>query len=183
MKEGQAFGPFVVEKPLGSGAMGTVYRARYTKNGTRVALKVIAPGLTANENSLKRFEREAKILKQLNHPNVVKFYGAGHYHDTPCYAMEYVEGEPLDRKMQRCERITWEELVALGQQLCSALQHAHGKGIIHRDLKPSNLMVLPDGTVKLTDFGIAKDLDLTGLTAANCTVGTASYMSPEQCRS
>src|SRR5438132_3227370 len=70
----------------------------------------------------------------------------------------------------------------MGQQLCAGLQHAHEKGIIHRDLKPSNLMVLADGTVKLTDFGIAKDMDVTQLTAANSTVGTASYMSPEQCR-
>jgi serine/threonine-protein kinase len=182
MKEGQQFGPFVIEKPLGSGAMGTVYRARYTKTGARVALKVVAPGLTDNEGSLARFEREAAILKQLNHPNIVRFYGAGKSHGTPFYAMEYVEGESLDHSMHRRGRLTWEELVALGQQLCGALQHAHQHGIIHRDLKPSNLMVLPDGTVKLTDFGIAKDMDVTALTSANCTVGTASYMSPEQCR-
>jgi serine/threonine-protein kinase len=184
MKEGQKFGPFIIEKPLGSGAMGTVYRARYTKTGARVALKVIAPGLSDNEGSLARFEREASILKQLHHPNIVRFYGAGKdkAHNTPFYAMEYVEGESLDHSMHRRGRLTWEELVALGQQLCSALQHAHEHGIIHRDLKPSNLMVLPDGTVKLTDFGIAKDMDVTALTAANCTVGTASYMSPEQCR-
>src|SRR5207253_10854643 len=72
--------------------------------------------------------------------------------------------------------------VTLGSQLCDDLKHAHDKGIVHRDLKPSNIMVLPDGTVKLTDFGIAKDLDVTALTSANCTVGTASYMSPEQCK-
>jgi serine/threonine-protein kinase len=184
MKEGQKFGPFVIEKLLGSGAMGAVYCARYTKTGGRVALKLIAPGLADNEGSLARFEREASILKQLNHPNIVRFYGAGKdkAHNTPFYAMEYVEGESLDRSMSRRGRLTWEELVTLGQQLCSALQHAHEHGIIHRDLKPSNLMVLPDGTVKLTDFGIAKDMDVTALTAANCTVGTASYMSPEQCR-
>jgi serine/threonine-protein kinase len=96
--------------------------------------------------------------------------------------MEYVQGESLDRVMARRGRLTWEEVVDLGKQLCAALQHAHEQGIIHRDLKPSNLMVLPDGTVKLTDFGIAKDMDETRLTSANCTVGTASYMSPEQCR-
>jgi serine/threonine-protein kinase len=182
MKEGQQFGPFVIEKALGSGAMGTVYRARYTKTGGRVALKLVAPGLTDNEGSLARFEREAKILKQLNHPNVVRYYGAGKIQGTPFYAMEYVEGESLDHSMRRRVRLTWEQLVPLGQQLCAALQHAHEHGIIHRDLKPSNLMVLPDGTVKLTDFGIAKDMDRTALTSANCTVGTASYMSPEQCR-
>jgi serine/threonine-protein kinase len=182
MEKGKQLGPFVIDKPLGSGAMGTVYRAVYTKTGARVALKAIAPGLSDNTLSLARFEREAAILKQLQHPNIVKFYGAGRSHGTPFYAMEYVEGESLDRAMQRRGRLTWEEVVALGRQLCSALQHAHEHGIIHRDLKPSNLMVLPDGSVKLTDFGIAKDMDVTQLTAANCTVGTASYMSPEQCR-
>src|SRR5919197_3639282 len=96
--------------------------------------------------------------------------------------MEYVEGESLDRVMARRGRMSWEEVVALGQQLCGALQHAHERGIVHRDIKPSNIMVLPAGTLKLTDFGIAKDLDGTQLTSANCTVGTAAYMSPEQCR-
>src|SRR5262245_9821218 len=96
--------------------------------------------------------------------------------------MEYLEGESLDHVMGRRGRLTWEEVVTLGKQLCSALQHAHEQGIVHRDLKPSNLMVLPDGTLKLTDFGIAKDLDGTQLTSANCTVGTAAYMSPEQCK-
>jgi serine/threonine-protein kinase len=182
MQEGQTFGPFVIEKPLGSGAMGAVYCARYTKNGKKMALKVIGLGLVGNESSLARFEREANILKQLNHPNIVRFYGAGRSQGTPYYAMEYIEGESLDKVMSRRGRLTWEEVVQLGGQLCDALQHAHEKGIIHRDLKPSNLMVLPDGTIKLTDFGIAKDTDVTALTAANCTVGTAAYMSPEQCR-
>src|SRR5262249_46215520 len=88
----------------------------------------------------------------------------------------------LDRVMARRDRMSWEEVVDLGKQLCAALQHAHEAGIVHRDLKPSNLMVLSDGTIKLTDFGIAKDLDATQLTAANSTVGTAAYTSPEQCR-
>src|SRR5262249_9675663 len=92
------------------------------------------------------------------------------------------EGQCLDPVMSRRGGLTWEEVIQLRTQLCAALQHAHEKGIIHRDLKPSNLMVLPDRTIKLTDFGIAKDTDVTALTAANCTVGTAAYMSPEQCR-
>jgi eukaryotic-like serine/threonine-protein kinase len=181
MQEGQTFGPFVIEKPLGSGAMGAVYRARY-KDGRRMALKIIGLGLVGNETSRARFDREASILKQLNHPNIVRFYGAGRSQGTPYYAMEYIEGESLDHVMNRRGRLTWEEVIQLGGQLCDALQHAHEKGIIHRDLKPSNLMVLADGTIKLTDFGIAKDTDVTALTAANCTVGTAAYMSPEQCR-
>jgi serine/threonine protein kinase len=183
MLVGQQIGPFRIDKEVGSGAMGTVYRGTYTKNGSRVAIKIMAPGLgTTNSNAAQRFEREADILKQLRHPNIVRLFGVGKTHGTRYYAMEFVEGESLDKVMARRERMTWEEVVALGQQLCSALQHAHEKGVIHRDLKPSNLMLLPDGTLKLTDFGIAKDLDSTALTSANCTVGTASYMSPEQCR-
>jgi serine/threonine-protein kinase len=182
MRTGDQVGPFVIEKALGSGAMGTVFRARHAETGQRVAVKVVAPGLAANPTSLERFKRESAILKQLKHPNIVRLVATGRYQGAPFYAMEYVEGESLDRALARRGRITWEELVALGRQLCSALQHVHERGIIHRDLKPSNVMVLADGTVKLTDFGIAKDTDVTALTAANCTVGTASYMSPEQCK-
>jgi serine/threonine-protein kinase len=182
MLVGQRVGPFDVEKQLGSGAMGAVYQARYRKTGQRVALKVMAPGMGGNETALARFEREAEVLKQLNHPNIVRFYIASQFQGAPYYAMEYIEGESLDHILQRRERLTWEEVVELGRQICSALQHAHHHGIIHRDLKPSNLMITADGTAKLTDFGIAKDLDVTQLTAVNCTVGTASYMSPEQCR-
>jgi serine/threonine-protein kinase len=182
MLSGQQLGPFTVEKEIGSGAMGSVYRAHYTKTGQRVAIKIVAPGLAGSDRAVERFEREASILKQLRHPNIVRIYATGKYHGTPFYAMEYIKGESLDHAMARRGRMTWEEVVTLGRQLCAALQHAHQQGIIHRDLKPSNLMVLPDGTVKLTDFGIAKDLDVTQLTSANCTVGTAAYMSPEQCK-
>src|SRR5262245_31014991 len=182
MQPGQTFGPFVIEKALGSGAMGAVYRARYKKDNRKMALKIISLGLIGNETSRARFDREASILKQLNHPNIVGFFGAGRSQGTPYYAMEFIEGESLDHVMNRRGRLTWEEVIQLGGQLCDALQHAHEKGIIHRDLKPSNLMILPDRTIKLTDFGIAKDTDVTALTAANCTVGTAAYMSPEQCR-
>jgi serine/threonine-protein kinase len=183
MLAGQQFGPFTIEKELGSGAMGTVYLGRYTKTGQVMAIKVMAPGLGAtNAAATKRFEREITILKELNHPNIVRLFGAGKTQGARYFAMEYVEGESLDHVMGRRGRMTWEDVVALGKQLCLALQHAHDKGIIHRDLKPSNIMILKDGTLKLTDFGIAKVSDLEALTATNCTVGTAAYMSPEQCK-
>jgi serine/threonine-protein kinase len=182
MLAGQQLGPFTIDKELGSGAMGSVYLARYTKTGQRMAVKLIALGLAGNELALARFEREAEILKQLRHPNIVRLFGVGRYQGAPYYAMEYVEGESLDRLLARRGRFGWDEVVHFGTQICAALQHAHEKGIVHRDLKPSNLMVLRDGTIKLTDFGIAKDMDATALTAANSTVGTAAYMSPEQCR-
>jgi serine/threonine-protein kinase len=182
MLVGQKLGPFDIEKELGSGAMGTVYQATYTRNGQRVAIKIMAPGLLANESAVARFEREASILKQLNHPNITRLFGVGKTQGMRYYAMEFVEGESLDKVLHRRVKLGWEEVIPLIVQLCAALQHAHEKGVVHRDLKPSNLMILKDGTLKLTDFGIAKDLDVTALTGANCAVGTAAYMSPEQCR-
>src|SRR5262245_11960299 len=194
MLVGKEIGPFYVERELGSGAMGTVFRAVHRGSGQRVALKMISDVLLGNETAVKRFEREAHILKQLKHANIVRLIGTGRYKKTPFFIMEYVEGESLDVILERRSslareslrerdgRFACEEVVPLGQQLCEALQHAHSRGIIHRDLKPSNLMILQDGTLKLTDFGIAKDTDLTALTGANVTVGTAAYMSPEQCK-
>jgi tRNA A-37 threonylcarbamoyl transferase component Bud32 len=182
MRLGEDLGPFHLESELGSGAMGSVFRAIRRDTGRPVAIKVIAYGLLGNDTAVRRFEREAEILKQLRHPNIVRFIGTGSKKKTPFLIMEYVEGESLDRLLIRRGAFPWDEVVKLGRQLCQALQHAHEKGIIHRDLKPSNLMILKDDTLKLTDFGIAKASDVTALTGANCTVGTAAYMSPEQCR-
>lgn len=181
MHDGQKVGPFQIEKEIGCGAMGQVFLARYIKNGQKVAIKVMAAGLR-NATAQARFQREAEVLKQLNHPNIVRFYVVSEFEGAAYYAMEFVEGEPLDRLLERRGKLPWDDVVEIGKQICAALQHAHEQGIIHRDLKPSNLMIMKDGTVKLTDFGIAKDLDVEQLTATNNTVGTAAYMSPEQCR-
>ncbi len=175
---------FEIEKELGSGAMGMVYQARFHMDGKviPVALKMVSLGLLGNEAAMARFEREANILKQLRHPNIVRMYACGQFRKMPFIAMEFIDGESLDRVLARRGRLSWEEVAAYGKQLCAALQHAHDKGIIHRDLKPSNIMVTRDGVLKLTDFGIAKDIDVTALTAQNSTIGTAAYMSPEQCK-
>lgn len=180
---GQKLGSYNLEKELGSGAMGTVYRARHEKTGLRVAIKVLAAGLDQNPKANDRFEREIEVLKQLKHPNIVRYMGHGSFKGTKYVAMEFIDGETLDVAMQRRGgRFAWEEVVEMGKQMCAALQHAHHQGIIHRDLKPSNLMITRERVLKLADFGIAKDLDMTQLTSAYCTVGTAAYMSPEQCR-
>ncbi len=182
---GKRIGPFSIERELGSGAMGTVYRATYHRDDGRqgpVALKVVSIGLLSNEGALARFERESAILKQLRHPHIVRLIATGHYQKTPFIAMEYVDGKALDRVLSERGRLGWEDVVTYGKHLCEALQHAHEKGIIHRDLKPSNLMLTKGGQLKLTDFGIAKDTDVTALTAQNNTIGTAAYMSPEQCQ-
>ena len=175
---------FEIQSELGSGAMGTVYKAVFHKDGKTadVALKIVALGLVGNEGAMARFDREGNILKQLRHQHIVRLYATGHYKKTPFIAMEFVDGEPLDRALTRRGKLSWEEVAAYGRQLCEALQYAHEKGIIHRDLKPSNLMITPEGVLKLTDFGIAKDTDVTALTGANSTIGTAAYMSPEQCK-
>jgi serine/threonine-protein kinase len=182
---GQTIGPFEIERELGSGAMGTVYKAKMTKEDGEVvpiALKVVSIGLLGNEGAMDRFDREANILKQLKHKHIVRLVGLGHYRKTPFIAMEFVDGEAMDRILARRGRLGWEEVFGYAKQLCKALQFAHDKGVIHRDLKPSNLMITRDGTLKLTDFGIAKDQDATALTGANSTIGTAAYMSPEQCK-
>ncbi len=182
MLVGKQFGPFKVEKELGSGAMGSVYRGVDETTGKHVAIKIIAPGLATNKTAIERFLRESGVLKRMAHPNIARYLGSGRYHGTPFYIMEFIQGESLDHVLARRGRITWEEVVTIGIQLCGALQVAHDAGVIHRDLKPSNLMMLPDGSIKLTDFGIAKDMDADALTRTHSTLGTAAYMSPEQCR-
>ena len=107
MLEGQQLGPFLIEKEIGSGAMGAVYRGKYVKTGQVVAVKGMAPGLgTTSGTSSARFERESAVLKQLNHPNIVRLFGVGRHHGTPYFAMEFVQGESLDRVMSRRDRMT-----------------------------------------------------------------------------
>ena len=184
MLAGQEFGPFLIEKELGSGAMGAVYLARYIKNNHRVAIKIMSSAINSNASSslVARFEREAEILKHLNNPNIVRLFGIGKFKGMRYYAMEVIDGETLEAILLRKGAFFWDETIELGKQICNALQHAHDNGVVHRDIKLSNLMVTKQGVLKLTDFGIAKDLDGTLLTGANCAIGTAAYMSPEQCR-
>ncbi len=184
MLVGQEFGPFFIEKELGTGAMGAVYLARYLKNNHRVAIKIMSQGISSSTNSslVARFEREAEILKHLNHINIVKLFGIGKFKGMRYYAMEVINGETLEAHLLKKKRFSVEEAIDLGKQICSALQNAHDNGVVHRDIKLSNLMLTKEGVLKLTDFGIAKDLDGTLLTGANCAIGTAAYMSPEQCR-
>ncbi len=175
-------GPFELDAPLGTGGMGTVYRATYTQTGQSVAVKVLAPGLSTDDQLVSRFEREMKILKKLRHPNIVRYYGGGKVGVQRFYAMELIEAGSVDALLKRRGRLSWEQTIQIGKQVCRALQHAHEHGIIHRDLKPANLFLTRDGKVKLGDFGIARDTDATALTMAGKTVGTYAYMAPEQIR-
>lgn len=173
-------GPFELGEELGVGGMGIVYRAVYLKNGAECAVKLLAPDLTADVKVAKRFERETEILKKLNHPNIVKYYGAGSAQMQRFYAMELVRGGSLEQVLRREGRLNWERVIEYALQIAKALEHAHNAGIIHRDLKPANLLLTEDGVLKLTDFGIARDTQATALTQAGKTVGTMMYMAPEQ---
>ena len=173
-------GPFLIEKKLGAGGMGVVYKATYIKNGASVALKVLPLSLSSNTQLVARFEREMKILKKLQHPRIVKFYGGGEHEEQSYYAMEFIDGTSLEAVLKDKGRLPWQEVIEYGVQICEALQHAHEHGIVHRDLKPANLFIGKDGKLKLGDFGIARDTDATALTASGSTCGTSSYMAPEQ---
>lgn len=173
-------GPFILEEQIGVGGMGVVYRATYPKNNKKVAVKILSPGLMSDAKLLSRFEREIKILKRLNHPNIVKYYGGGTENNQRYYAMQFINGGSLQDMLKKRGRLTWEQVIHVGRQVCSALEHAHNAGIIHRDLKPANLFLSTRGRLMLGDFGIARDTEATALTAAGKTVGTYAYMAPEQ---
>jgi serine/threonine-protein kinase len=179
---GQKLGSFRIEAKVGSGAMGVVYRAVHEPSGRPVAVKVITGEQARKSSAYDRFEREAEILQKLKHPNIVRFLGVGRFQGTNYFAMEFVEGRTLEAVLEQSEHgyLPWLEVVTLGAQVCEALHYAHGFRVVHRDLKPSNIMITDDGRVKLTDFGIAKDIDRTALTAEGRTLGTAAYMAPEQ---
>jgi serine/threonine-protein kinase len=179
---GEKLGSFRIESVLGAGAMGVVYRGTNESTGRAAAVKVVSGDLSQQSKIYERFQREAEILQQFRHPNIVRFLAVGRFRGTSYIAMEYVQGVTLEKILQDRERLPWREVVELGIQICDALHYAHERGVVHRDLKPSNLMVTADGKVKLTDFGIAKDLDKTALTATGRTLGTAAYMAPEQIR-
>ncbi len=174
--------PYRIESVLGSGAMGVVYRATDVNKGRPAAVKVVSGELAQGRKVQDRFEREAKILQQFRHPNIVRFLGYGKYRGTYYIAMEFIQGGTLEKYLNEVGPLPWREVVDLAIQVCDALHYAHERGVVHRDLKPSNLMVTDDRKVKLTDFGIAKDLDATSLTATGRTLGTAAYMAPEQIR-
>jgi hypothetical protein len=173
-------GPFELERKLGIGGMGVVYLGTYLKNGRKMAVKVLAPEMSADGRLLRRFLREMAILSRLRHPHIVRYYGGGKDKTQHFYAMEYMDGGSVEQMLKKKGRFTWDETIAYSRQVVLALEYAHNHGIIHRDLKPANLFLGKDGLVKLGDFGIARDTQATALTAAGRTVGTYAYMAPEQ---
>jgi len=185
LQPGTLLGPFEVLHPLGQGGMGEVYRARDTRLGREVALKVLPRELLTNREGLVRFAQEARAASSLNHPNIVTLFEIGQFDSSPFLAMELIDGQTLRRVVEKGV-LPIRRALDLATQLAEGLAKAHEAGIVHRDLKPDNVMVTRDGFVKILDFGIAKlqgpvagagDL---GLTQAGFILGTPDYMSPEQ---
>ena len=190
---GTTLSHFKITAKLGEGGMGEVYRAEDTLLDREVAIKVLPEAFVANSERLARFEREAKALAALDHPNIAGIYEIGEHDGTHFLAMQLVEGEDLAARLAR-GRLSVEDAFGLALQIAHALEAAHGKGIVHRDLKPGNIMVGSDGTVRVLDFGLAKTVEVdsdetalshsptltTPMTESGVILGTAAYMSPEQ---
>jgi len=193
---GTRLGPYEILSPLGAGGMGEVYRAKDTRLGREVAIKVLPEHLSAQPEVRARFEREAKTVSSLNHPNICALYDVGKEGEIDFLVLELVEGETLEARLAR-GRVPTTEALRLGGQIADALDRAHRAGVIHRDLKPSNVMLTRAGA-KLMDFGLARATGMAGpsgatmgvltqspsvaraLTAEGTLLGTFQYMSPEQ---
>ncbi len=186
---GTKLGAYEIQAPLGAGGMGEVYRATDTKLGRDVALKVLPAEVAHDAERLARFRREAKVLAQLDHPNIVTIYSVEESDAVHFLTMQLVDGQVLDRLIPQ-EGLPIERIVEIGSALAEALAAAHDKGIVHRDLKPANVMVSNEGRVKVLDFGLAKEVRGSNLGDATMTsdsrtqvgvvMGTPAYMSPEQ---
>src|SRR6202007_2131472 len=180
LSAGDKLGPYKILAPIGKGGMGEVYRARDTKLDRDVAIKVLPAALAQDPERLARFEREAKVLAALNHPNIAQIYGL----EQRALVMELVEGETLKGPLPI------ETALNYAKQIADALEAAHEKGVTHRDLKPANVKITREGVVKVLDFGLAllnrhrQEADDSALTMsptrAGMIMGTAPYMSPEQ---
>jgi serine/threonine protein kinase len=193
---GLRLGPYEILSAIGAGGMGEVYSAHDTKLGRDVAIKVLPEAFAHDAERLSRFQREAKMLAALNHPNIATIYGLEQSGDTSYLVMELVSGETLADRVNREKAIPIEEALTIAKQIAEALEAAHEKGIIHRDLKPANVRVTPEGKVKVLDFGLAKAFEgdtanddpsnsptlSIAATMHGVILGTAAYMSPEQAR-
>jgi serine/threonine protein kinase len=192
---GTRLGPYEIGAPLGAGGMGEVYRARDTKLGRDVALKVLPATFAADSDRMVRFRREAQVLASLNHPHIGAIYGFEDSGGVHALVMELVQGPTLADRIAR-GAIPVDEALPVAREIAEALEAAHDRGIIHRDLKPANIKVTPEGNVKVLDFGLAKALEgppsstdihnsptITSMTTQpGIILGTAAYMSPEQAR-
>jgi len=174
-------GRYRVVERIGKGAMGAVYAAIDEHLDRRVAVKLMLAAFEEDNELRERFHREAKVTGQLAHRNIVTVFDLGEHNGRPFIVMELLDGLPLNDYLRLGDGVTLDTKLDLMMQACDGLENAHLAGVIHRDIKPSNLMVLPDGTLKVLDFGVAR-LASSNLTAAGMLLGTPEYMSPEQAR-
>jgi len=192
LTSGTRLGEYEVKSLVGAGGMGEVYRARDSRLGRDVAIKVLPSSLSADSDRLRRFEQEARAAAALNHPNILAVFQMGTYEGAPYLVSELLEGETLREQIKR-GRLPLRKVIDYGVQIARGLAAAHEKGIVHRDLKPENLFVTKDGRLKILDFGLAKltqpqssseqsALTLTEGTEAGVVMGTVGYMAPEQVR-
>ncbi len=172
-------GKWSVKQKLGEGGMGAVYLAHDVALDRPVAIKMLSPALSRHEEVVTRFEREARLLAKLEHPNLVPIYGVGRRGATPFIVMKYLEGQTLADLLHDRSRLTCREVVPLLRQVCAGLGFIHARGVIHRDIKPGNLFVGLDGHLTLLDFGVAHDPNHQ-LTRTGLLIGTPQYMAPEQ---
>src|SRR5262245_17237858 len=189
LKSGTRLGPYEVMEAIGAGSMGEVYRARDTRLGREIAVKVLPEAISQDRDRLRRFEHEARAAAALSHPNVLVVYDVGSHDGAPYVVMELLEGETLAARLKR-SRLPVEKAVEITVQVASGLSATHIRGVIHRDLKPSNIFLTRDGHAKILDFGIAKTTlpgalnpeAETRITESGLVIGTIGYMSPEQVR-
>jgi serine/threonine-protein kinase len=176
----ERLGPYEIVGILGRGGMGAVYKAVHRETREVAAVKLLSADLAGEEGFRGRFEAEIETLRKLRHPNIVRLFGFGEQEGLLFYAMELVEGNSLEEELRRGRRFDWREVTRIGIEMCRALRHAHDRGVIHRDIKPGNLLLAADGSVKLSDFGIARLFGYSRLTSVGNVLGTAEYMAPEQ---
>jgi eukaryotic-like serine/threonine-protein kinase len=176
-------GPYEVLEKVGHGGMGIVFKARHKVSGEIVAVKVMNATLARHPVLLKRFEQEFRTASRLDHPNIVRGLDYGEHEDRPYLVMEFVEGETLADRVERDGRIEQKEAVRLIAQVAQGLRRAHKQGIIHRDVKPDNVLVTADGTAKLADLGLVREVETDrNLTRIGKALGTIQFMAPEQFR-
>jgi eukaryotic-like serine/threonine-protein kinase len=171
---------YEIVETIGSGGMAIVYRARDRELERDVAIKVLPPHLVSDGELRERFQREARLVGRLSHPNIVNVYDVGEAEGRPYIVMECVDGVTLAEELARRRRFAAAEAVELVLQACDGLEHAHENGLVHRDVKPRNLLLRSDGLLKIADFGIARAVEGTQLTAEGTVLGTAVYAAPEQ---
>jgi serine/threonine-protein kinase len=176
----QLSGRYRLDAQIGAGGMSTVYKAFDVNLERKVAIKLLHREMSADSDQLERFRREARAVAQLSHPHIVGVIDAGEDENRPYIVFEYVEGETLKDRIRRMGRLPVDEALAYAIEIARALGCAHSHDIVHRDVKPQNVLIDPEGSAKVTDFGIARSLRDDGLTADGRVLGTTDYVSPEQ---